>query len=110
MELLQAFADKMMTADAVGLSELFDTDCSFDDYCITGLFPAETHLLGKEAIDMHFFNRFIFQTYLVTGAEVKDAENAVLDVVNVGQPLKVNAHLDAVTADGKIVRITLTQA
>lgn len=107
MELLNELIEKMKASDAIGLSELFCDDARFDDFCLSGMFSHETHLIGKEAIDIHFFNRLIFQTYIVTGGEVKDDENAVMNVMIVGNPVKVNVHLDTVV-DGKIDRVTLT--
>ncbi len=109
MELLKEMIEKMKASDAIGLSELFCDDARFDDYCKSGMFSHETHLIGKEAIDIHFFNRLIFQTYLVTCGEVKDSENAVMDVVIVGNPTKVNVHLDAIY-EGKIKKVTVTPA
>lgn len=110
MNLLENLINAMLQGNAKAMAAYFDTTGRYDDSCLTGVFHAETHLIGRAAVDMHFFNRFIFQTYQVVRAQVIDDSHAELDIMNVGQPEKVVLSLDKCTADGKIAQVTVRAA
>lgn len=109
MDVLNKFLEEMKNLNPVSISELFDLDATFDDYCETGMFNTETHLIGKEAINMHFANRFIFRTYMITDGKVKDDTHAEMDVVSLGLTRKVSVYLKELTDEGKIKSLILNE-
>lgn len=108
MEVLNEFFTRLSAKDAPGLSELFAPEATFDDASPSGMFALETHLIGKEAIDMHFSNRFVFRTYLCTGFNLTDSLNGTADLVVTGKPSRANVSITALTPEGKIQSMTLT--
>lgn len=107
MSLLKEFLNKMKSSDILGLTDLFDIDATLDDYCQSGMFNTETHLIGREAIDMYFSNRFIFQTYLFKNGELHDDSHGEMEVMIVGALKRVSVHLQEVTEDRKIKSLVI---
>lgn len=102
MNILHGFFRRVMEKDAVGISNLFSPEATFDDFCISGMFNHETHLIGREAIDMYFANRFIFRTYFCTDFEERDSLNGTMDVTIVGKPVQADVAIKELDHEGKI--------
>ena len=71
------------------------------------MFNTETHLIGREAIHMHFANRFIFGTYIVTAGRQHNEDSAELEVFSVDKASKVSVKLAPPSKDGKIKSVVL---
>ncbi len=110
MGVLCNYFDKIKMKDYHGLAELFDDDCWYDDSCISGIFGTETHLRGREAIEMHFANRFIFQTYLGLEGKEFDSQHGMMDVLIIGKPVKVLVNIEALNEGGLIKAIKIEPA
>lgn len=107
MSVINDFINSLVNKDVTSLVELFDRDAHYDDFSPSGMFSTETHLIGREAIHMHFANRFIFGTYIVTAGKQHDETCAELDVFSVGKASKVSVRLAPPSKDGKIKSVVL---
>lgn len=103
-----ALIEAAKNGDAIAFSNLFDPDGRIDDSCKEGLFQTETHLIGREAIAMHYFNRFIFKTYLVTEGCALDETHGQMSVMIVGQHTEVALKIEDLSEEGLITHLTMT--
>ncbi len=93
--------------DFTALGNLFTDDGHYCDYCPNGTSQHEYHLYGKEAISMFFRNKFLFRQYAIMESHILNDEQAEFIASFGGYCIMALVHLQSVSEDGHIVRLTV---
>lgn len=108
MKAIEKYIDAMINKDYKALSELFDDNGSYNDYCaVFSERQNDYHIFGKEAIEMFFRNKFAFFQYGASSPEILN-DNTVIFLANMGgYYIKVMAEIESQTEDGKIIELVV---
>ena len=111
MRTIENYIQAMLDKDYVGLSQLFDDNGSYHDYC-----PAvsqnqhEYHIFGREAIEMFMRNKFAFYQYGIQSPTII-SDNEATFISNLGgyyiKAVAKIEELDGPGPEGRIVRLVV---
>ena len=111
MRTIERYVEVMLAKDYDGLSELFDDNGSYNDYC-PGMSPSqgEYHVFGKEAIEMFFRNKFAFYQYGIQSPTIVGDDSATF-ISNLGgyyiKAVATVEQFEGGNPEGKIVRLVV---
>ena len=84
MKTIEKYVEAMQNKDYVALSQLFDDNGSYNDFCTRlSMKQNEYHVFGKEGIEMFFRNKFAFFQYGISEAKVTNDHEATF-ISNMG--------------------------
>ena len=107
MRPIEKYVEAMENKDFAGLAELFTEGGILCDYCTTSASQQEYHIYGKEAINMFFRNKFLFRQYAIMESRILNDEQAEFIASFGGYYIMALVHLQSVTEDGHILRLTV---
>ncbi len=107
MKSIEKYIEAIENKDFNALGSLFTDDGHYCDYCPNGTSQHEYHLYGKEAISMFFRNKFLFRQYAIMESRILNDEQAEFIASFGGYYIMALVHLQSVTEDGHILRLTV---
>ena len=102
--------DAMMAKDYKAMADCFASKCRYFDYCPHGIDMENYHLYGRSSIEMFFHNKFVFHVINVFDYFIKDDYTANYMVSYGGTYMCVEAHIETVDEEGKILEMTVRMA
>lgn len=105
--IIEKYVAALSASDYKSLASCFSADCRYIDYSPATVSLPNHHVYGRPAVEMFFTNRFTFGLSMVSNPVVFSDSVADYHAIHVGQPVPVQARIDAFDEAGLIRQITI---